>query len=145
MIAHFDNKETYQFKNEVNQKECSPIIYADSLNKAIPNEIVNKGKLRNNSDEEFKLQAKKIFNNVLIKRTKLIMMSGLKDERYDAFKNEITELANQSKPEILVIDVPFFYGTNKSEIIEKVESKQEVVEVINEILDSWKNENDNLS
>ncbi len=139
VIAHFDNnKEAYQLKHEVNQKGCSPIIYADALNKAIPNAIVAKGKLRNNTNEEFKLQAKKIFNNDLIKRTRLIMMSGLeKDKRYDAFRDEITKLAKQSNPEIQVIDVPFFYGTNKSKIIEKVESQQEIVQVIHEILDSW--------
>ena len=140
VIAHFDNKEAFQFKYMVNKWKCSPLIYADALSKAIPNEIRDKEKLRNHySDEQFQRQAEKIFSNELIARTRLVMLSGLSHKRYNVFKEKVAELAKQSSPEILVIDVPFFYGTNKSKIIEMIESKPEIEKVIKEVLVSWKN------
>ena len=58
------------------------------------------------------------------------------------FKNRINELAKESENDIRIIEVPFFYGGNRSEIIEKINAEPEIVERIHEILLSWKSESD---
>ncbi|HEY4194442.1 MAG TPA: hypothetical protein VGM63_02840, partial [Mucilaginibacter sp.] len=130
ILGRFNNLTTRQCKSDFVSRKSSPVVFADAFPQGIKNEIKDKHDIRKLQAELLSKQVDAIFShNKIIERTKLILLSGLSDPIYCAFKSLIIERTNGY--EIAVINVPFFYPTNTPKIVSSFnESDQQLIKDI---------------
>ena len=117
IIGEIARLKTNDFKNECRKKNCSPIIYADSLPIGITHKTQNKNLHRRSLSEEYiKSHINSIFLfTELLDRVSIVIMSGLNKPVFDNAKFQITE--NTTQRNIEFINLPFFYGNNRNDIV----------------------------
>ena len=128
LIGSIINLSVKEIKEKCRQKKSSVILFADALPKPILNKIHSKNKIRRISYmEEIEDHINKIFEKSIIKRVKLILLSGLGDSVFKHSKEQIKLFAK--KRQIKISEVPFFYPSNFKKIILDKEDEEKIKQI----------------
>lgn len=108
---------TKELKNQCAKTKGSPLIYADSLPHGLPNAEKKKKEKRQLIPKQTIIEhISKIFNHkAIISRTRVVIMSGLKDSCFLTPAREIDRQCSDKSLEL--IEVPFFNGVNTKSIM----------------------------
>jgi hypothetical protein len=119
-----------QLKAKFRQRNCSPILYSDSSPISIPNSALRKAKIRKGiTEEEIDNHIDLVFSNKeIIDRVKIVILSGLYKSDFSYSKNLIIQKCADKG--IVPCEVPFFYGTNKKDIISQAENYLPIIKSI---------------
>lgn len=110
------------FKHKCEEAGTSPILFTDASTAGIQNMVADKYSRRRNTGIQAE-QGDRIFSLLekhdLLKRVRLILLSGLKNDVFQPIVERLHFLA--AEKEIPMVDIPFMYGTNILEINAKLE------------------------
>lgn len=136
LFGIFNGLTTIQIKQLFLQQNASPLIFTDASPKGIPNEINDKNAIRLTlTDEEIIEHVDAIFANVeILKRVKLVLLSGLEDKKYNKFKTLFIQQA--SKRQMPTKEIAFLIGNNYAKIERQIGDKE--IMLFKQILNSFK-------
>lgn len=141
LFAHYNSNDIRQIKSLFKDKKASPIIFTDASPYGILNEVRNKGNHRGQlTHEHFDEQVKMLFDiHEIIKRVKLIFLSGLDGHVYSYFNTEVKKRAGLLS--VSCIEIPFLIGNNSPLIRQKISENSSAIEIIKSVFNDFNNSN----
>ena len=127
-IGKQNNLSTSQLKEECRERKSSIICITNCMPKPILNKIKNKNsKRRDISPEEIKKHIQNIFSKPIIKRVKIIVLSGVNKKIFFPATNLIKKLSN--KKNIRIIEVPYFASRLPQKMKLNKRNKSQIVKI----------------
>ena len=132
LIGESNNLSTKRLKEICNMKRSSIICFTDSLPITIISKERNKKQIRRSLDSQIvKEHIDKIFSKRIIKRVKLILLSGLNHKEFENSVRRIKEYC--FKNSIEYYEIPFLYPSNYKNITLDNNKK----DLIRKIFNNW--------
>lgn len=130
-----------EMKLEFIKRKASPLLFVDSFSQGIENAEKSKHNIRIMQIEHSEEHIDSIFKHAeVIKRVKLVLLSGLRNPIFENFKVKIKEKLVELN--IPVREIPFLYPTNTNKIL--ISLSDDDKELIKEIYKAFILETDNL-
>lgn len=120
LFGHYNELSTPQLKAKFLNYNSSPIIFTDASANGIFNKVNNKQKIRETfRKDDLTNQVNKIFSHDnILKRVKLILISGLSSSVYNDFKIELEKKSHEKG--IPTKEISFLFGNNYPKILEEM-------------------------
>lgn len=120
LFGEFNGLATREMKQKFFEVGSSPIVFTDASAQGIPNKVTTKETTRRQLiKEDFYDQVDAIFaNEDILKRVKLIFLSGLTSPVYNDFKQKINQRALISN--IPIKEISFLIGYNYKKIMTEI-------------------------
>ncbi len=122
--------------------KASPIIFSDASPIGIKSEVSTKVKIQFRqklTEEQFNHQIESIKKSEIFSRVKLIFLSGLDNDCYSYFNEQLIKLAESKN--IQCVQIPFLFGNNMPKIKQVItkDIENEIVSVYNLFINSFPN------
>jgi hypothetical protein len=126
LFGSINLKTTKEIKNMFLSSNYAPIVFTDASTQGIENKVADKNYIRNSIVNSGFTNVDAIFDNKqLMKRVKLILLSGLSNNVYSSFKNSLINEA--TKIQIPVKEISFLYGTNYPKIQNEITDAESIL------------------
>ncbi len=124
LLGEFNGLTTREMKQKFLEVGSSPIVFTDASAQGIPNKVTTKETIRHQLvKENFYDQVDTIFaNEDILKRVKLIFLSGLSSPVYNDFKQKINQRALMSN--IPIKEISFLIGYNYKKIMTEISQSE---------------------
>jgi hypothetical protein len=135
LAARQVNLTSAQLKRRCIELNGSPLLYADAMPQGLLNAVPNKGRRRRGfTDKELQDHVSRIFEKPIIKRVKLVILSGLEHRVFEPSRQRFEELCGERS--IQRANLPFFSNQNAPRINQQLdaESQRQIAVVVSEFL-----------
>ena len=132
LVGKQERLSVADFKNKCRRKRSSVICFTDSLPITIKSHVKSKKKLRQQiSYEQKKTHVHRIFSNQIMKRVKIVFLSGLQLEEF----SDCVKLIHTAcyKLKIPIQEIQFLFPTN----YKKISLNNSSISSINYVLKKW--------
>ena len=136
---HYHEYDCKDMKKDCVKKQTSPILFADAVDKGVPNGQNVNDVIRNTTPQQFKEHFTNIFNHAITQRIKLVIISGWGAEEATNYRTDLYRYARQTlNPickdlDILVVETRFMFGTNTGIIREKLQEENKTALIANAV------------